>query len=764
VALFAPIVLYGALLSGPQDYNVLQHTVLMNIPFAVAALLAWSHAGKTQDRLAWRLIATGVGAYLLGNVIADAQRYGGLPSPWWLDEVVTILMPLCMYVAVTLIVRARVDVWQPSTALDGLIIATGGAALLYRTLYAPLIDAAAEKSQGGGHNIQAIIFAAYPIADLMMVAMAVSALFLLRPGWRSPWLPLVLSFTTFMVTDLAHLHDAMDHVYAAHGWREVGWMIGGALIGVAARSRWSGRGVENYDASSVIFWPVAIGFVMVSYLAGNIRHEELQTDANLIGLLSLALVVTRTCLTIREVHKLFATRRESRSDEVTGLGNRRRFDEKLAEAVKRRQPFAVLMMDLDGFKQVNDGFGHEIGDRVLVEVAQRIESVTPENSVCTRIGGDEFALIVPVRDERRMREIAESLLASVQQPYLFDVKTCQSGDVIDAEHAHGRDDLEITQINATIGASIGCSLYPRDGAETQLVRFADSAMYRIKKSGGGVLVHEASTGANETGMTQFQLLRALRSALHSDDPANCITVHYQPLKPSRDEDMMVVEALARWQHADQLISPGVFIPLAESGGLMQKMTERVLDRALADIAALRAEGEEIAVSVNLAVSSLLDPTLLDRVKHTLARHKVPAQALKLEITESMILLDPKMAQRTVRSLRELGIGVMIDDYGTGYSSIAHLQQLDITGLKIDRSFVTDIATDSRALLIVKSVMDMARAMNLQVVAEGVENRPQLDTLASMGCHYIQGFLIAKPMPLANLREWLASASETSLAA
>jgi diguanylate cyclase (GGDEF)-like protein len=754
LALFAPIALFALLISTTsQVYNPFRNTLLYNVPFIVAAYHAWRHSRISQDRWAWRLISFGVLSSMVGNLLYDAAHYYSSPLPWWASDAASLMLPLCMYGAITLLVRARVNVWQPSTALDGLIIAFGAAALLYQTVYAPLLS-------HGDKAMQSIVYAAYPIADLMLIALAASASFLLRHGLRSGWGALHMAFIAFTVTDTAFLYDAADKAYSSGGMRDTGWMIAVALIGVAALSRWQNRGVENIDASSVIFWPVSMSFIMIAYLAGGVMHGTSREAANMLGLACLAMTVARVALTIREGHKMFSMRRESRTDEVTGLGNRRSFDENLAKAVARQSPFALIMMDLDGFKQINDGFGHEIGDMVLIEVAKRIDHVTPENTVSARIGGDEFALIVQGAGEDRLRRVADQLLSAIQGPYVFEVQIGEQGEILTGDAAQAAKEsseaVETNSINATIGVSIGCSLYPRDGGELELVRFADSAMYQIKKSGGGVNVHKPMGGTCEDiHANQFQMLKDLRQALHRDSAENRLTVHYQPIEPVNPGDPRVIEALVRWQRDGQLVPPGAFISLAETGGLMQKMTEKVLDQSLADLAEQRTAGHDLSVSVNLAVSSLLDPTLMDTVRRALARHDVPATCLKLEITESMIILDPRTAKRTVDALRELGVGVMIDDYGTGYSSIAHLQQLNISGLKIDRSFVADMLDPDkdRVQLIVQSVIDMARAMDIHVVAEGVETAQQLQALTDMGCNYIQGFYIARPMPADKLSAW-----------
>jgi diguanylate cyclase (GGDEF)-like protein len=727
--LFGPIMLFTALArAGHTDYWFAKDTLLFNVPFVVAMVLSVRHARRSTDRAAWRWIAASMAMYTFGNIVYDYQdAHPGLP--WWSADVPYLATLPCLYVAITLLVRARIDRWQPSLALDGLVAFTGICALLYEPLYANLIS----KDASLGRTI---VYSAYPLFDLMLIAAAVAASLLLRHGMSRSWLLLTASFFTFALADTWYLQADLAGTYQTGHVGDASWMVAGALVGAASLAKWRNRGVTAITSGTMLMWPMVISGAVICSMAWSAMQSEAHVVTTLTGLACLALTVARTALTLRE-SRLMTGAHESRTDEVTGLGNRRRFDEQLTRAGEGGLAFSLAIIDLDGFKRVNDAFGHDTGDRLLRMVAERIERIVDETAQCSRIGGDEFALLLPIASAADAEAVMKRLHADLRKPYRLD---------------GGRQ-------NAQIDASIGIAVHS-GGSLADLVRDADRAMYQSKNAGGGVSVDRGHDEDRERDISELEMIQAMREAMSDESEDDGLVVYYQPIMPTSSADRAGMEALARWKHRGEVVSPAVFIPLAEQNGMMQYVTRRMLEMSVADTAAERARtGRDLVVSVNLAVSSLMDPTLLPTIRAALRESKLPASALKLEITESMVITDPKAAQRTVNGLRDLGIDVMVDDYGTGYASIGHLQSLNVDGLKLDRSLIDTVASDQRMQAIVKATIEMGHALDIKVVAEGVETIEQRQMLTQLGCDFIQGFLIGRPMPLDQLGVWLDAQSQ-----
>jgi diguanylate cyclase (GGDEF)-like protein/PAS domain S-box-containing protein len=415
---------------------------------------------------------------------------------------------------------------------------------------------------------------------------------------------------------------------------------------------------------------------------------------------------------------------QARHDSLTGAANRVALREALDAAAD--EDIALLIIDLDSFKEINDSLGHEVGDQVLVEIAQRLRNATRSNDTVARVGGDEFAVVLHgVGDEDKATGIARSILAALEQSLLVEGMTLH------------------------VGASIGIAIL-REGAAhgPVLLRQADVAMYRAKREGIGVAIHEASD--DHDGASRLALVADLRTAIGNDE----LSLHFQPKIAVASGHVVGVEALARWDHPRQgPISPGVFIPLAERTGLMLHLTRRVLDEALAQCARWDAMGLTIGMSVNLSPRLLHDPELTTWVDHALRTHGVEGHRLTLEITEGALAEGP-VAFEAMTALRRLGVKLSIDDLGTGYSSLVYLKRLPIDELKIDQGFIVDLARDGRDHAIVKTIVELGRSLSLNVVAEGVEDEESLAVLRGLHCPVAQGFHCRRPAPADELTPWL----------
>ena len=435
-----------------------------------------------------------------------------------------------------------------------------------------------------------------------------------------------------------------------------------------------------------------------------------------------------------------AARREHQAlhDDLTGLPNRAQFLERAgALLVGRRSSdneVAVLLMDLDNFKDVNDTLGHHIGDELLQEVARRLRSLTRADDIAARLGGDEFVLLLTdVENQEQALAAADRLIEGLRTPV----------------NLHGVD-LEIH-------TSVGVAVSPDHGNDVAvLLQRADVAMYDAKSSGGGARCYDQNT--DHYSPRRLQLVADLRKAI--DDRQ--LDVHYQPKAAFGNGRIIGVEALVRWHHPEHgPMFPDEFIPLAEHTGLITPLTWVVLGKVLAQWRTWFSMGVDISVAVNVAARSLLEKEFVSKVRDLLAEYDVPASQLTLEITESNIMSDTEHALDSLRELADLGVQLSVDDFGTGYSSLSYLQRLPVQELKVDRSFVFNVDTDTNNQAIVRSVIELGHSLGLSVVAEGVENQLSWNRLVSLGCDLAQGYFLSRPIPAEAMTSWLISSATSA---
>ncbi|SNT06546.1 diguanylate cyclase (GGDEF) domain-containing protein [Geodermatophilus pulveris] len=448
------------------------------------------------------------------------------------------------------------------------------------------------------------------------------------------------------------------------------------------------------------------------------------------ALAAVALLVF-AALNLRASHRRL--RAASLTDELTGLPNRRlltdRLDRALAFGTRKGLTSAVLLIDLDRFKEVNDTLGHDYGDDLLRSVAARLTAAFRTSDTVARLGGDEFAVLLPeVADQPAAIEQAERCLALLREPFV------------------------VQGFNLGVDASIGVALCPHHGcAADEVMRAADVAMYEAKADRRGVLVYERSLDGHSP--SRLALLGELRQALQDDQ----LVLYYQPKVDVTLGRVTGAEALVRWQHPERgLVPPGDFIPVAEGSGLILPLTMYTLEAAVAQAKAWLDAGQAIQVAVNLSPRCLVEPTIPDQVRQLLHRHGLPARLLRLELTESTVMADPERALGALMELRNLGVAISIDDFGTGYSSMSYLKRLPVDELKIDRSFVMDMLAEGHDAVLVRSSIDLGHNLGLAVVAEGVEDEETLTALRALGCDVVQGYHLARPMPASAFTDWVVS--------
>ena len=419
---------------------------------------------------------------------------------------------------------------------------------------------------------------------------------------------------------------------------------------------------------------------------------------------------------------------QAETDALTGLPNRTLLTRRTADSLVESGDAgaALLLIDLDRFKEVNDTLGHHVGDRFLQVIAKRLSVAVRPSDTVVRLGGDEFAVLLPATDAVAAEETARRLLDSICAPVV----------------------LEGLQVD--VHASIGIAVAPEHGADLDaLLQHADVAMYLAKETGTGVELYDASRDRNTT--SRLVMLGELRRALAEGE----LEVHYQPQAELVSGRVTGVEALVRWRHPQRgLVPPDEFVPLAESSGLIEALTEHVLDVAVGQVAIWRAHGLQLKVAVNVSVRDLSGGALVDSVRTALAQHQVPPSCLLLEVTEGSLFAESHRAATTLRLLDELGVALALDDFGTGWSSLGHLRRLPVQELKIDRSFVLRMCSDVRDAAIVRSVVDLGVGLGMRVVAEGVEDEPTWDLLMEMGCDEAQGWLLSRALPAGELTPWL----------
>ncbi|HZP65586.1 MAG TPA: EAL domain-containing protein, partial [Rudaea sp.] len=416
---------------------------------------------------------------------------------------------------------------------------------------------------------------------------------------------------------------------------------------------------------------------------------------------------------------------------LTGLPNRvllhNRIEQGILAMRRNGAPFALMFLDLDGFKEINDAFGHYTGDILLAEVGVRLRAHLDEGDTIARLGGDEFAIVLGgTGGAQGAVSPGARLLAALERPFLIE----------------GHE--------LSVGASIGIVYCPEHGSDpTTLMRRADVAMYAAKSARSGIMVYNAEQDVHSPA--RLQLVAELRSSI--DD--HHLTLHYQPEIEVTGGKVARVEALLRWNRPDGTrMLPDEFLPLVEASETIDRISRWVVDKAIRDCQEWQSAGLAAGVSVNLSPHNLRDMQLADYVASALRRHGLAPRELTIEITERGILGEAAIATGTFQRLRELGVGLSIDDFGTGYSSLVHLKHLPFTELKIDRSFINEMLANEHDAAIVRSTIALAHELGRSVVAEGVETREVLEQLRKHGCDFAQGYFISRPLEKSALLEWM----------
>jgi diguanylate cyclase (GGDEF)-like protein/PAS domain S-box-containing protein len=422
---------------------------------------------------------------------------------------------------------------------------------------------------------------------------------------------------------------------------------------------------------------------------------------------------------------------QAQHDSLTGLANRALFHARIGHVVNPRRRAdgraAVVVVDLDGFKEINDSLGHAAGDELLVELSGRLESALRTSDTVARLGGDEFGILLPdIHRNEDVLHAVERLKAAIEEP------------------------VALQGLSLSLEASIGIAMHPEDGEDVDmLLRCADAAMYHAKDEKSGWAFYDSSRIRH--GTPRVTLMGELRRALDRHE----LVLYYQPKAVLADGQVHAVEALLRWQHPERgLVPPDEFIPMAQQTGLIKPLTLYVIDAALRQCRAWLENGLRLSIAVNLSARSLVDADFPLQVEGLLARWQVEPGLLEFEITESAMLTDPGRTKLILEQLSAMGIRLSVDDFGTGYSSLAYLKRLPVSEIKVDRSFVMNMDENEDDATIVRSTIDLGRNLGLDVVAEGVETEQVWDRLRALGCTAAQGYYLSRPVPADDLGAWL----------
>ncbi|MFL5590261.1 MAG: putative bifunctional diguanylate cyclase/phosphodiesterase [Ktedonobacteraceae bacterium] len=707
------------------------------------------------------LLACTILSYVIGQALWTLNEdvlHLAVLFPSWADAGFLGSYPFALLAILLLPQQRLLLVSRTRLIFDSVITMTGVVTLSWYFLLGPTIQ------QGAGSVPGQLVGTAYPLSTLVLIF----CLFLLvwrtnKPTMRPVIFLLFLAFAVITLTDTIYDYQQLHGLYATGSLLDLGWPLGYLLLGLTARALYLLPRTELQTAGQVekservarqpalwqtllpYAWIPTVGLLLLFiWRPGN---DPFLVTGVVVGAVALVgLVLVRQFVAMRELHTLYANNDaltsanvqlevQATHDALTGLLNRhylqRRLEQVAQMARKGDIPAALLLLDLDRFKEVNDTLGHDVGDLLLQEIGPRLQRYLRPTDLLTRLGGDEFAIVLPGTDATGALQVARCLLSALDAPFLVD------------DHAFN------------IGGSIGIALTPEHGFEvTTLLRCADVAMYVAKRTQSGQMVYAPEIDHHSP--RKLALMSELRQAIAEDG----LLLHYQPKVSLALGHMLGVEALVRWPHpVHGLIAPDEFIPVAERTGLIGPLTRWVLERALRQCHDWQQAGLALNMAVNLSTRTLYDQELLSMVTELLQKYGVAPSRLTLEITESTVMDDPERAQVALARLRALGVSLAMDDFGTGYSSLVYLKRLPLDEIKIDKAFVLGLGADADPadVAIVRAVIAMARPLRCQVVAEGVESMETWTFLRELGCDLAQGYYLSRPLPAAALEQWARTA-------
>lgn len=703
--------------------------IVMAVLCTGGVALIWARVAlQAAERAAWAWIAAGATA----RVLALWSSVASPASAPTVADVLSLSFYPAVYVGLMLLIRGDIARAYPSSWLDGVVGVLTVGAVAVHLLLRPLQAAGVE-------DVSTIMVSiAYPSGDILLLAFVAgaSALRSWRPGRHLTLIAVALAALT--LADSMDIMEVITDAGPSDRLLYVLWPLAMLLLGLSAWQVPTPTIGSATPGWRMIFMPIVFTLCSLALLVHVHDHGEPAVFHLLPGA-AVVLGLLRTALTCREMQLMSESQHQAHTDELTGLGNRRHLLRSLESLLERakfeRRCVAMILLDLDRFKEVNDTLGHAAGDELLRELGPRLSAACPDGAVVTRLGGDEFAVVL--HDAESILNPcarAAALRAAVAEPFAY------GGIAVDVD------------------ASVGIALFPAHGEDAgTLLRHADVAMYQSKRHHSGPEIYDAALDRNSR--ERLALMADLRGALSHRQ----LVLRFQPEVDMADGETLRAEVLVRWAHPELgLLGPHMFLDLVEQLGLADDLAAYVIDAALRQCATWQTAGLHVAVAVNLSATNLHDASLPDTVVDLLGRHGVPASMLQLEVTEDTLLLDADRAVGVMQRIRATGVQFALDDFGMGYSSLANLKLLPVEELKIDRSFVQGLIEDPANEVIVRSAIDLAHGLGLRMVCEGVESEAIWQRVRAMGCDVAQGYHVSRPLPADELAAWLRQRSALRL--
>jgi diguanylate cyclase (GGDEF)-like protein len=727
--------------------------------FAAACSGLAARSARGRQRSAWIWLTVGLSGWALGEAIwAYYQlvlRMEQAPFPSVAD-VGYLIYPVGACLALVLFPVGYSGQSRTRLVLDGLIVACALFAVSWVTVLRSVFDT------GGGNRFAVGVSLAYPVTDVAVLAMALLVLARARTSQRATLMLLAAGNVLNAVSDSAFVHLAAQDTYYSGHLIDIGWVAALLMLSIAALVSFRAPPTEepktqvpSRASTWLVYLPLALAIVVCT-------PQYLDTPRS--GIVLIAAILLVIAVLVRQYIMVGENRRlleqvaaQALRDPLTGLANRMLFHDRLTHALqlhqRDNQSVTVLSLDLDDFKLVNDNLGHPAGDALLVLAAERIMGCVRTSDTVARLGGDEFAVLMEgMADHSRL--VAHRVVDAFDEPFLID----------------GHDLL----VRPSVGLAVASAEGPDISADA-LLKQADVAMYSAKRSRTSglhsftpdmYLTHPdelaLARGTNgSTGAVAVRLLGQLRQAIDNGG----LSLVYQPKFDLRNDEIVGVEALVRWPHPERgLLGPDHFLPLVREHGLMRSVTELVLARALDDAAQWYSRGVGVPMAVNVFAPALADLDLPNQIVLALAGRRLGTDALTVEVTEDLLLDNMDRTRTVLDKLREHGIRVAIDDFGSGYSALSYLHDLPIDEVKLDRQFIAPVLVDWRAAAIVRAVIDLAHELGVTTVAEGVENVATAARLRDYGCDVAQGYYYSPPLAAPDMVELLVSAARAPAAA
>lgn len=674
-----------------------------------------------EDRAGWWALTAATGCAAVA-MFAHAIAYGPGDKTTWLT--VTDASWLAFYplacAAIVVMMRQRVREFTVSNWVDSLVSGLAAAAVVAAVTW--------ESPVGGKSGLVSLENVASPAADLVLVVVVVG--FLSVTGWRPgrAWFALGAGLLCLATMHSATVIEASGRSQPSATWVDSVWLVGVVFV---ASAGWASapRQISIFSSWRTLSIPVLSIVGGAAVLAYQTWAEFSGVVGSGLALAAILLATVRTGLAFRALRAFADSRREIGTDALTGLPNRRRLFAALGQYVRRNRPFAVLLLDLDGFSEINDALGHSTGDLLLTQVAGRLEEHRKPGDMLARLGADEFAMVARGVSDIEAAQAATRELAAALTP-----------------------SFRLGSVSVAVEVSAGVALFPEHAdSPSELLSRAGAAMNQAKRERSEHAVHDPTRYDNNAD--RLGVVAELREGLTRGE----LVAHYQPQIQLGTGALIGLEALARWQHPRRgLLGPDAFLPQVGHMNVMRPLTEEMLRTVLDQMRRWRLLSSvrlHVPVSVNAAAPNLVDPNFAVTVSQLLTEYGAKPSELVIEVTENAVLTDTERVLRVLHDLHELGVGLSIDDFGTGLSSLQRLRTLPVDEVKIDKSFVLGLPDDIRDMAVVEASVILARRMGLQVIAEGAETAEICEALLSLGCDRAQGFHFARPLSADALETW-----------